>query len=167
MTTVVPIDRASRRRRRARAAHPAARTGRPRQVADRPRTGAPEPRTPDPERLVIAVARAFLEVEAGLRPVSQLTPLLCPALDLRLAATVRSPRADRPSIDAIRSVRCVELPGGGVEAVVVVRRGQRCGALAVRAERHDGVWRIVEIARPEEEDPGAASGSVEPLVALS
>lgn len=161
MTTVVPIDRGVRCR-RGRAAHPAGRGGQSSRSGPGPSPGGPEP-----ERLVLAVARAFLEVEAGLRPLSQLTPLLCPALDLRLSATIRDPNGRRPPVDAIRSVRCTRLPDGGFEAAVVVRRGERCGALVVRAERREGAWRIVEIARPEGEPGGPPSPAVQTLAALS
>lgn len=119
--------------------------GRRREVP-RPRGGVPDPR-----RLVEVVARAYLEVEAGRRPLRQLVPLLAPAVHLRLEGTHKRPRSHLgPDATSLISIRCSE-PGEGVlEAAAIVRRATRVAALVIRAERYRGAWRIVEIARPED-----------------
>jgi hypothetical protein len=165
MNTVIDIDPEARRRGcAARSSHPAA--GRSSHSPDprATRSTGPQPTRPDPQRFVAAVARAFLEIEAGLRPLSQLTPLLCPALDLRLAPTIHRNDSPLPSGDAVVSVRCQRLPDDRIDAAVVVRRGGRFGVLAMRVERHQGAWRIVELARPEDgrPPPDGPVGSGEP-----
>lgn len=107
------------------------------------------PDAPDPQRLAALVARIFLEVEIGRRPLSQLERLMSPSLyaDLR-----RRLRAD-PRCSGPREIRRVRVCPRGPEicdAAIVVRRGARAGSLALRLERHGGAWRVVELARPED-----------------
>lgn len=122
------------------------------------RSGPPTRRDgkPDPVRLVRAIAQVFLEVEAGRRPLSQLAPVLAPALLCRLQALGRPARpgghrcAPGPAAGVILSCRAVQPTPDACDVAVVVRRGERVAALAVRVERHRGAWRAVEIARPED-----------------
>jgi hypothetical protein len=105
---------------------------------------------PDPRRLVGAVARIFLEVEAGRRPFRQLAPLLAPALLVRLEGTVPAPGPlPAPVPHPIVAVRYDEPAPGIVDAVVVVRGRPRVTSLVIRIERHRGSWRVVELGRPE------------------
>ena len=113
-----------------------------------PAAGRP-PNAPDADRFVAAVARTFLEVEAGHRPLAQLTPLLAPALQSRLAARPRRSRAG-PGDGAVLGVRTCVIGRDVVDGAAVVRRGERASVLAIRIERHRGAWRVVEIARPED-----------------
>ncbi|HEX2028375.1 MAG TPA: Rv3235 family protein [Nitriliruptorales bacterium] len=123
----------------------------------RPAASRPEPVDgPRAERLVRAVAFAFLEIEAGRRPLDQIAPLLAPALRARLAASVRR-AGPGPALDAVLSVRTTNPSPDVCDAAVVVRRGERVGVLAVRVERHRHLWRVVEIARPEDGHPAAAT----------
>lgn len=123
-----------------------------------PRRGS-EP--PDPTLLARAIATAFLEIEAGRRPLRQLEHLLAPALRMRLATSGRRPpHACGPDASAVLSVRADRPSADAVDAAVVVRRGRRVGALAIRLERHRGIWRITDIARPESELPAARTGSL-------
>lgn len=116
---------------------------------------------PDPARLARAVATAYLEVEAGRRPLRQLDPLLAPALRLRLHGTGRRPvHPYGPDAGAVLRVRTDHPTADTVDAAVVVRRGQRVGALTVRFERHRGAWRITEIGRPEADMPAARTASL-------
>lgn len=117
--------------------------------ASRPeRTHPPRP-APDPERLARAVAHAFLEVEAGRRPLSQLDPVLAPALRERLRGTTRRP-GPGPTGNAVVAVRGDWVGDRAYDAAVVVSRGERCGVIALRLERHRAAWRVVELARPED-----------------
>ncbi|MFN2558012.1 MAG: Rv3235 family protein [Nitriliruptorales bacterium] len=113
------------------------------------------PADQDPERLAHAVARVFLEVEVGRRPLHQLSPVLAPALRARLAVAAHRP-GPGPTLDAVIAVRSYRPHPNACDAAVVVRRGQRVGALVVRLERHRAVWRVVELARPEDRPPQVA-----------
>ncbi|MBW3621520.1 MAG: hypothetical protein KY461_14850 [Actinobacteria bacterium] len=124
---------------------------------------------PDPERLVAAVARAVLEVEVGRRPLSQLEPVLSPAVvgrlavrDDRIRRTAKTLRSPLVGPDATTVVRVLgQRPSeDAFEAVVLVRRFGRVLAVAMRAERYRGSWRIVELARPEDA-PAPAEGPVD------
>lgn len=114
---------------------------------------------PCPQRLVAAVARAVLEVEVGRRPLSQLLPVLSPAVVARLAVrddrvrrTARTLREPLVGPDASTVVRVLgqQPTDDAYEAVVLVRRQGRVVAVAMRAERYRGSWRITELARPED-----------------
>lgn len=109
----------------------------------------PTPSAPDPERLARAVAHAFLEVEAGRRPLAQLERILAPALWQRLSQlTIRS--GPGPTGNAIIAVQGQRAGDDAFDAAVVVRRGDRCGVIALRLERRGTAWRVVELARPED-----------------
>lgn len=105
--------------------------------------------TPDPERLVALVARVFLEIEAGRRPLAQLEPLLAPSLYARLRRQARRPHRCRGPVE-VRSTGVSRTGPDTCDAAVVVRRGARAGSLALRLERRAGVWRVVELGRPED-----------------
>lgn len=135
----------------------------------RPRAGAgagpcgpagrrPAPRRP-PERdagaeplrrLAAGFVQAFLEVECGLRPRDQLAPVLCPLLADRLFPVwVRQGALGR----VVRTYG-VRVTPRRYEAVVLVRRGPRVGALVVALARTDRGWRVVDAARPEDAPTG-------------
>ena len=118
-------------------------------VAARPVGAQRPPPGPDPLRLAAAVARAYLEVEAGRRSPAQLTPLLEPKLRTRLFAEPLRP-GPGPAGDAILAVRGEQPTPDALDAAVVVRRGERVGVLAIRVERFRDGWRVVELARPED-----------------
>ncbi|MGH3440970.1 MAG: Rv3235 family protein, partial [Nitriliruptorales bacterium] len=107
------------------------------------------PSAPDPERLARAVAHAFLEVEAGRRPLSQLERLLSPALWQRLSQVAIRP-GPGPTANAVVAVCGQRLDDEAFDAAVVVRRGERRGVLVIRLEQRQAVWRVVELARPED-----------------
>lgn len=118
----------------------------------RPADGRPGSQ-PDPRRLATAVAKLFLEVEQGRRPLPQLEPLMCPALYARLRRTIepRHPaRGPRHRTVAVLSAHVYPAEDGAYDAAIVVRRDGRAGSLALRIQRHDGVWRVVELGRPED-----------------
>ncbi len=117
---------------------------------------------PDPARLARAVARAFLEVEAGLRPLRQLEPVLAPALVQRLTrllhTTPRRPMS--PQRTAVLRMTTCWLTTDAFEACVIVQRAGRVGALTLRVERHRGAWRIADLARPEDGMPPVRTGAL-------
>src|SRR5690606_28176425 len=84
------------------------------------------------------------------RPLAQLDAVLAPTLARRLAAGLLPGRVrpqETPSI--LRVITGPPTPSGAVEATVVVERGGRVGAVAVRLERHHGAWRATELTAPE------------------
>ncbi len=115
---------------------------------DRPRDNRPSG-TPDPARLAALVARVFLEVETGRRPLAQLRELLSP----ELYAHLRGQTGATPRCTGARNVvraTVSRVDADTYDAAVVVRRGARAGSLALRLERRDGAWQVVELARPED-----------------
>lgn len=141
----------------------------PREPGHRPpsRTGAagrgpsgPAGRRPAPERppgradaeaerlrrLAAGFAQAFLEVECGRRPRVQLRPILCPRLDERLAAIWVRPG---PVGHLVRT-HGARVGAQRYEAVAVVRREQRVGAIVISLARQGTNWRVVDAARPED-----------------
>ena len=108
------------------------------------------PPGPDPARLAGVLARAWLEVREGRRPLRQLAPLVAPSVQRRLLAQMptnppppRSPRA------RVRRVVATTPSRNACEAVVLIEQGARTTAIAVRLERHRGAWRVVELTAPE------------------
>lgn len=124
-----------------------------------PRRSAP-PGHPDAARLAAAVARAYLEVVAGRRPLAQLSGALAPRVIGRIR--LEAQREQRRRVEGRRGP--AEGPGGVVvrrvvacwptddacEATAIVRRSGRTTAIALRIERHRGAWRVVELSGPED-----------------
>ena len=103
--------------------------------------------------LVTAFVQLFLEVEAGCRPPRHLAPLLAPMLYARLTRVWY--RGGRPG--RVVSVSIIGSGPDAFDAVAVVRRGARCGAVSLRVALGAGGWRVQELARPEDgELPGPA-----------
>ncbi|MBA2730968.1 MAG: hypothetical protein H0U48_09500 [Euzebyaceae bacterium] len=95
--------------------------------------------------LAAAFATLYCEFEAGRRPRRHLTSMATPLLVARLAAA-----SVRPSTPAtVARVLVVPVESDTAEAVVVVRRGERYTALALRLVRTGDGWRIDDVARPE------------------
>jgi hypothetical protein len=132
------VRRGDARRQAARQHHPAG------------RSRWPTPTAPDPARLAAVLVRVTAEVAAGQRPLSQLEPLVAPALLRRLAADLRAGRrrTDQPEVQ--RVFTAPPTPCGAVEATVLVDRNGRTTAVAVRLERHRGAWRATELTAPED-----------------
>jgi len=116
-----------------------------------PRRGLPEPQAWT-RRIVTAV----LEVEAGARPAVQLARYL----DDRVLSQVRgrARRATGAPASRVRSVRICEPDDGVVEASVVLTRGGRCTAVALRLEGLDGRWVCTAF-----EEPAAVGAAPLPL----
>ena len=109
-----------------------------------------QPRGPDPARLAGLLAQAWLEVRDGRRPLRQLTPLVAPSVQRRLLAQMpAAPLAPRSPRARVRRVISTHPSRNACEAVVLIEQGPRTTAIAVRLERHRGVWRVVELTAPE------------------
>ncbi|MEX2324714.1 MAG: Rv3235 family protein [Nitriliruptoraceae bacterium] len=128
-------------------AHPevsaAARRQLPRQPSRR------RPAKPDPARLAELVVATWLEVRAGRRPLSQIRALFAPALYRQLCGQLEPVRSGVVLPSRIRSVFSCSPTPATFEASVLVEQPQRVTAIAVRIERHQGVWRVVEMTAPE------------------
>lgn len=123
---------------------------RPRGTDRAPAGRRPAPSRPQVESLAAAVARAWLEIEAGRRPLAQLTPLLSPAVASRLRQRLtNSGRVLAPPVQAVRSLRPSWSSPTACDVAVIVQRAARVGALAIRLEVHRGSWRVVELVAPE------------------
>jgi hypothetical protein len=135
----------------------------------RPLPGRPP--GPDPVRLAALLARAWFEVRAGHRPLSQLAPLVSPAARRRLAAQLRSGSSGSSgpsgqlgtSGPPPRVRRAFDfVPVAGVhEVTVLIDHEGRTTAMAVRMERHRGAWRAVELTAPEAGLPPLPTASVD------
>lgn len=108
------------------------------------------PPGPDPAGLAALLARTWLEVRAGRRPLSQLEPLVAPAVHRRLASQLpRRAWADHHPAIRVRRVVATTPQSDVCEATVLVDQDDRTTAIAVRLERHRGAWRAVELTAPE------------------
>jgi hypothetical protein len=114
---------------------------------------------PDLSGLVASLGRWYWEVLEGRRDPRQLRRLLSPVCEQRVRAAAqrqhherRAGRATSASVTAARAVS-VRWTGPFCEGVAVVRRAGRSTAVAVTVELHDGRLRVVDLARPEGEQP--------------
>jgi hypothetical protein len=100
---------------------------------------------PDPAHTVGAITLAICEIEAGLRPASQLERLCHPSLWDAVATRIR--RAGGPPVHAasLLRVRAQELTPGLVDAVAIIRRGPRVAFVALRLEAIPGRWEVIEL----------------------
>jgi Family of unknown function (DUF6459) len=99
----------------------------------------------DPVATARAIALAVCEVEAGLRSVSQLERVCHHSLWQAVADRLQ--RAGGPPVSAASVLRVgvQELQPGLVDAVAVVRRGQRVTFIALRLEAVPGRWEVIEL----------------------
>jgi len=106
--------------------------------------------TPDPADLARLLTLVWFEVQAGRRPFAQLAPLVAPALRRRLLAQLpRRPKPPTSLPTRIRRIIASSPSDRAHEVCVLVEHDGRVTALAVRLERHRGVWRAVELTAPE------------------
>ncbi len=113
---------------------------------------------PDPERFGRVLIRALIEVLAGRRSITQVQPMLSPAVFHGVSQRVASRRSwplarpaparrGGPAVPAspLRSVHVTTPADGIVELAAVVRHGARYRAVAARLEGLDGRWRCVQL----------------------
>lgn len=101
----------------------------------------------NPDTLAHAFAHLYLEVESGRRPAQQLARLMDPVLHARLESCWV--RLGRPP-GTVRRVRTTMVHGNRIDAVAVVQRGRRAGAIMLTMHRLDGRWCVTYAARPED-----------------
>jgi hypothetical protein len=112
----------------------------------RPRT--PLAQLPAPRPFAQALVQRLLEVQAGLRPISQLQRDTSFELFSELEQTLpRRPRqaGPRPSRRDVRSVHVQAREDGVAEVCATVHRGGRSTALALRLEGVGGAWRCTAL----------------------
>lgn len=85
------------------------------------------------------LVQAVLEVHAGERSPAQLVRWTSEPVYTQLMRTVARPPT-RGCRAVVRSVRAAALQAGVAEACVVVQRGVRCGAVALRLDAVGGRW---------------------------
>lgn len=108
--------------------------------------GPGRPTRPTLRALAADFVRLFLEVEAGRRPTDHLLPLMDPLLYAALEGRwVRR----GPAGQLVRVTGVLTAPDC-YDAVAVVRRGERYGAIALRLLRRRGSWRVSDANRPED-----------------
>jgi hypothetical protein len=100
---------------------------------------------PNPAATARTVALAICKVEAGLRSASQLERICHPSLWAAVADRIQ--RAGGPPVNAasVLRVQVQELQPGLVDAVAVLRRGQRVVFIALRLEAVPGHWELIEL----------------------
>jgi hypothetical protein len=91
------------------------------------------------------IAVAVCEVEAGMRPFGQLERACHPSLHASLAARVARGSGPMVTATSLRRVVTQEHTPGLAEAVVLVRRGGRVAAIAMRLDAAPGFWQVVEL----------------------
>lgn len=110
--------------------------------------GRGEARHPSSPR-VVTLAEGFvtlyLEVEAGRRPRSHLAGVMTPMLYARLSEVWVCGGAP----GRVLGVRITGATPDGVDLVALVRRGRRCGAIAVHLVRSARGWLVDDVALPE------------------
>jgi len=118
------------------------------------RQATPRADLPDPRRWCARLTQALVEVLAGVRPLTQLSPWVTEGVyaDLtpRVRATSRRQGRDRGASATqaraqLRTIRLCEPADGVAEASAVVQYGARCRAVALRLEGLDGKWRCTEL----------------------
>ena len=122
-------------------AHPAGPAG----TRPSSRTDTPRPLTHRLTAMAAGFVALFLEVEAGVRPRSHVAPLLAPMVYARLSGVwIR-----RGTPGRVLTVRIVAATPPGFDAVAIVRRGARCGAIALHFTRSRRGWLVDDVALPE------------------
>jgi Family of unknown function (DUF6459) len=91
------------------------------------------------------IAVALFEVEAGARPGHQLERLCHPTLWERLALRLCYGGGPAITCHSLRRVVGQEHIPGLVDAVAVLRRGDRVEAVAMRLDAAAGRWEVVEL----------------------
>lgn len=87
----------------------------------------------------------FLEVEAGRRPRAHLAGVMTPMLYARLSDVWVCGGAP----GTVLGVRVTGSGRGGVDLIAIVRRGSRCGAIALHMVVTKRGWLVDDVALPE------------------
>jgi hypothetical protein len=105
-----------------------------------PAAGAAEDIPPPPVALLV---RGLLEVLGGWRPASQVALRTSPEIAADLLARPRRRTSPRPP--QVERLRVLRVADDVVEACAVVRRSQRCGAMALRLEFGSRGWLVTRL----------------------
>jgi hypothetical protein len=107
-------------------------------------------------------AVALCEVEAGMRPAAQLEQACHHTLYDKLAERVR--RSGGPAVTAHSLVDVVtqEQTPGLIDALVLLRRGQRIAAVTMRLDAAPGHWQVTELQYGRFPERDGASGPLAP-----
>lgn len=100
-----------------------------------------DPTVPPPP--VSLLLRALLEVLAGRRPASQIALRTSPEIAADLLSRPRRHSAAPPQ--QVVRLRVRRVRDDAVEACAVIRRGARCGALAMRLEYGSRGWLVTRL----------------------
>jgi hypothetical protein len=104
---------------------------------------------PEPQLWAARLVQAFVEVDAGLRPATQLIRWTTTSVQEAIVrpASTQQRVAERQLGEIVRSVRASEPVDGVVEVSAVVQRGGhgRCRAIALRLEGIDGRWQCTAL----------------------
>jgi len=111
---------------------------------------------PAPAAAAVRFALALCEVEAGMRPAAQLERACHHTLYERLATRVR--RDGGPAV----TTHSQEQTPGLVDAVVLLRRGPRVAAVALRLDAAPGHWQVIELQYGRFPERDGASGPPAP-----
>jgi hypothetical protein len=113
----------------------------------------PRAQLPEPQLWAARLVQAFIEVQAGRRPATQLIRWTTTAVQEAIVHRSTAPGAaerlaagpGRQLGEVVRSVRASEPIDGVVEVSAVVQRGERCRAVALRLEGIDGRWQCTAL----------------------
>jgi hypothetical protein len=100
---------------------------------------------PNPTTTARAIALAIREVEAGLRSASQLERVCHHSLWQAVADRLQRAGGPPVSASSVLRVHVQELQPRLLDAVAVVRRGQRVGFIALRLEAVPSRWEVIEL----------------------
>jgi hypothetical protein len=109
-------------------------------VRDSDATSRPGQYVPAPP--VGLLLRGLLEVLSGWRSAGQLALRMSPEIATDLLARPRRRATRPPQVERLRVLRVSE---NAVEACAVLRRGERCGALAMRLEHGQRGWLVTRL----------------------
>lgn len=84
------------------------------------------------------------EVEAGLRPARQVSPLFA----VHLRGALRRARPTPGPVAGLHRLRISTSVDGAYEVVAVCRRGERYGAIGLRLTRDVDGWVVTDVAHP-------------------
>jgi hypothetical protein len=89
------------------------------------------------------LVRGLLEVLSGWRPAAQMALRVSPEIAADLLARPRRRTANPPP--QIQRLRVLRVSDSAVETCAVLRRGQRCGVLAMRMEFGSRGWLVTRL----------------------
>lgn len=102
----------------------------------------PSSELPPAAKVAVALGRALIETLTGVRPAAQLRTHCTPPVFAGLQQHIPLPGR---GLARLQSVHTSEPSDGVAEVCLVLRRGDRCRAVAFRLAGLDGRWRITAL----------------------